>query len=448
MLIKNCSLISNTIPNEIFHNYAAHIDQSVITEIGPSGMMETKYPNERTIDGHGQYLMPGLICAHTHFYGVFSRGMAIKGQPPNDFPSILKQLWWPLDQSLFADDIYYSSLACLVDAVKHGTTCIFDHHASPNSITGSLDIIEKAFLVSGIRGSVCYEVTDRGGESKCEEGIQENLRMISKTSINNYQDGMITSMFGLHAGLTLSEQTLNMVANLIPANKGFHVHVAEDLSDQEDSKTKSGQRVIERMHAKGITGKDSIFVHGVHLNSAELQIIKDTSTWLTHQPRSNMNNAVGMADIDAILSLGIPVCLGNDGFSFNMWDEWRTCYLVHKAWKRDPQAMAGDKVYGMGAINNALFASHFFGRKIGVIEPGAVADLILVDYDPITKLDTGNLPWHVLFGFRDSMVTMTMVNGRVLMEDRKLKTLDEKSVAAECRRLSTEVWKRYNQQSM
>ncbi len=446
MLIKNCSVILNSSPNQIFHNYAALIIDNLISEVGPTKELENKFRNEKALNARGQYLFPGLICAHTHFYGVFSRGMSINGNPPKDFPSILRQLWWPLDQSLQREDIYYSSLACLVDAIKHGTTCIFDHHASPNFIAGSLDTIEEAILRSGVRGSLCYEVTDRGGEEKFEEGIFENSRMIKKTSSANYQNGLVTSMFGLHAGLTLSDKSLDKVSQSIPTGKGFHVHVAEDISDQQDSKNKSGKRVIARLHEKGITGCNSIFVHGVHLDLAELDLIHKTDTWLTHQPRSNMNNAVGMADIDLFLSKGIPVCLGNDGFSFNMWDEWRTCYLVHKAWKKNPQAMPGDKVYEMGAFNNAKLASHFFGRNIGVISPGAVADLILVDYDPITQLNTGNLPWHVLFGLRDSMVTMTMVNGRILMEDRKLTTLDEHEIAEHSRRLSAEVWNRYHQQ--
>jgi putative selenium metabolism protein SsnA len=336
----------------------------------------------------------------------------------------------------------------LVDAIKHGTTCIFDHHASPNFISGSLDVIERALIDSGVRGSVCYEVTDRGGEEKCEEGIQENIRMIKKLQRTNGYDGMLAAMFGLHAGLTLSDKTLNRVSTLIPDGYGFHVHVAEDISDQVDSEEKSGKRVVTRLHDNGITGANSIFVHGVHLNQDELNIIRKTKTWLTHQPRSNMNNAVGMANVETLLEMGIPVCLGNDGFSFNMWEEMRTCYLAHKMWNKDPRVMPGDKVINMGMKNNARLASHFFQQRVGVIEPGATADLILVDYDPITRFDEANLPWHILFGFRDSMVTMTMVNGKILMQDGKLTMLDEHKIAEESRRLSAEVWKRYDRQQL
>jgi len=204
--------------------------------------------------------------------------------------------------------------------------------------------------------------------------------------------------------------------------------------------------VVDRLHDFGITGPNSIFVHGVHLDQRELEIIRDTGTWLTHQPRSNMNNAVGMADIEGAVRFGIPVCLGNDGFSFAMWDEWRTCYLAHKLWKRDPRALPGDLVATMGAINNGKLASHFFKDKIGTIEVGAKADLILVDYKPITEMTAGNLPWHIIFGFRDSMVTHTIVNGKVLMRNGVILGIDEDSVSRKAKEVSREVWDRYNHQ--
>lgn len=442
MIIYNATIITWQIPNRIFENYGIKIMGDRITEIDKSELLLSKYPGEECIDAKGQLLMPGLICAHTHFYGLFSRGMALHGDAPADFVEILKKLWWPLDQSLLAEDIYYSALVSLIDAIKHGTTTVFDHHASPNFITGSLDIIEKAVLETGIRASLCYEVTDRGGIEKAEEGIAENIRMIKKTSAN--PDGsIITSTFGLHAGLTVSDETLRK-SQQTPAGSGYHIHVAEHQSDEFHSMNKHGKRVVDRLHEFDITGPNSIFVHGVHLDQRELEIIRDSGTWLTHQPRSNMNNAVGMADIEGAMRFGIPVCLGNDGFSFAMWDEWRTCYLAHKLWKRDPRAMPGDLVATMGAINNGKMASHFFKDKIGTVEVGAKADLILVDYKPITEMTDGNLPWHIIFGFRDSMVTHTIVDGKVLMRDGVIHGIDENSVSRKAKEISREVWERYN----
>lgn len=445
MIIYNCRIITWGNSNSILENHAVRIVEDRIVELASQDDLLLKFPVEEKMDAGGQLLMPGLICAHTHFYGVFSRGMAIPGEAPADFVEILKKLWWPLDQSLTQEDIYYSALVCIIDAIKHGNTTVFDHHASPGYISGSLDIIEKAVKDTGIRASICYEVTDRGGSEKSRAGIEENVRMIEK--LRQQPPGeRVTAMFGLHAGLTLSDETLEISRKEIPEGYGFHIHVAEHQSDEYKSLNQHGMRVIDRLDKHGITGSNSIFVHGVHLDGKEVLKIRDTGTWLTHQPRSNMNNAVGMADIESAMRIGIPVCLGNDGFSFAMWDEWRSCYLAHKLWKRDPRAMNGTLVTQMGANNNALMASHFFHDKIGVIEPGAKADLVLVDYQPITEMTPGNLPWHILFGFRDSMVTLTMIDGRILMKDRVIFGINEVEVSKYAKEISREVWKRYERQ--
>lgn len=445
MIIHNCRIVTWTNPNHILSNHALRIANGRIVEIMDEKTLLEKYPHEVKMDGHGQILMPGLICAHTHFYGAFSRGLGIPGEAPKNFMEILEKLWWALDQSLTAEGIRYSALVCLIDAIKHGTTTVFDHHASPNFIEGSLDLIETAVIETGVRTSLCYEVSDRGGKEKTLAGIAENVRMINK--LQKQPNGALTSAtFGLHAAVTLSDETLERSREEIPSSHGFHIHIAEDAIDQKSSIENHQMRVVERLHKFGITGRQSIFVHGVHLNDNEVDIIQDSKTWLTHQPRSNMNNAVGMADVEAYLDLGIPICIGNDGFSFAMWDEWRTCFLSHKSWKKDPRSMPGNKVTEMAAYNNASMASHFFKDRIGMIEVGAKADLILVDYLPFTEMHEGNLPWHILFGFRDSMVTMTMVDGKVLMYDREIKVINESSIMNEATEVSQEIWKRYYKQ--
>lgn len=446
MIIINANLITWQIPNRIISGQAVVISGSTIKEIGPQSEFVKKYPTEEILDAKGQWLMPGLICAHTHFYGTFSRGLYIPPPAPADFPEILQKLWWPLDQSLLAEDVKYSSLVCLIDAIKHGTTTLFDHHASPNFIEGSLDVIEDAFVQSGVRGVVCYEVTDRGGSNKAEEGIQENLRMIKRLS-GVSTDHLVRATFGMHASLTLSEKTLERSRSLLPTNSGIHIHTAEHWVDEYDSINKSGVRVIERLENHGFLGEKSIFAHGVHLDHAEIQKLIESNTWLSHQPRSNMNNAVGLGDIDSQIRAGLKVCLGNDGFSNAMWDEWRTCYLAHKGWNRDPRRMGANTIVDMAVYNNSDLTTLFFGgERIGRIEEGAKADLILVDFDPITDLNVDNLPWQIIFGFRDSMVTTTIVNGKVLMKDRELTTIDEKEVNQKARELSKAVWQRYEKQ--
>ncbi len=446
MIITNATIVTWEIPNRILYGYAIVISHSKIIQIGLQNDLLNQYPTEEVLDAKGQWLMPGLICAHTHFYGTFSRGLYIPPPAPADFPQILEKLWWPLDQSLLAEDVKYSALVCMIDAIKHGTTTLFDHHASLNFIEGSLDVIEGAFNKSGIRGVVCYEVTDRGGMNKASEGIQENLNMINKLSSVS-ENQLVRAIFGMHASLTLSEETLSRCRELLPADTGIHIHTAEHWVDEYDSINKSGVRVIERLKKHDFLGKNSLFVHGVHLDHTEIQMLIDSQTWLSHQPRSNLNNAVGLGDIDSQLRAGLKVCLGNDGFSNAMWDEWRTCYLAHKGWNRDPRRMGANSVVDMAINNNSDLVTQFFnGSRIGRIEVGAKADLILVDFDPITEVTVDNLPWQIIFGFRDSMVTTTIVNGNILMRDRKLTTLDEKEISQKAKELSKGVWRRYKNQ--
>jgi cytosine/adenosine deaminase-related metal-dependent hydrolase len=157
-----------------------------------------------------------------------------------------------------------------------------------------------------------------------------------------------------------------------------------------------------------------------------------------------MNNAVGAAAVDEMLALDMPVCLGNDGFSNNMWAEWKAAYLLHKVVHRDPRRANGTDIARMAVYNNARLAEQFFdGLRLGELHENAVADLIFMDYHPFTPLDAGNLPWHILFGFEASMVTLTMVQGQVLMRDRQLMTLDEQTIAQEALALAPKVWERY-----
>ncbi|HXD11791.1 MAG TPA: amidohydrolase family protein, partial [Anaerolineales bacterium] len=337
MLITNARLITwEPAGNQILDNHAVLIENDRIVEIDTTGTLLAKYPDAEQVDARGQYVMPGNICAHTHFYGAYARGMAIPGTPPKDFPEILQKLWWPLDRSLDAESIQFSVLPCLVDAIKHGTTTLIDHHASPNAIDGALDIIAQKVEIAGLRAVLCYEVTDRDGEAKMKAGINENIRFLKKK-----KSPLLAGTFGLHASLTLSDSSLDLCRQAAPDDVGFHVHTAEHESDEYDSLHKSGLRVIDRLQKHGILGPKTITAHGVHLDARELQILADTGTWLSHQPRSNMNNGVGVAQIESMLRTGIRVCLGNDGFSNAMWEEWKAAYLLHKVHHRDPRRMGG-----------------------------------------------------------------------------------------------------------
>jgi len=443
MLIADARVVTYGRPNAIVDLGAVRIEGARITDVGSSAQLRAAYPDDEIVSAGGQLVMPGNICAHTHFYGAFARGLAIPGKTPRDFPEILDKLWWHLDKALTLEDVRSSALVCLVDAIKHGTTTLVDHHASPNAIDGSLDAIAEAVDVAGVRANLCYEVTDRDGVARARAGIEENLRFAQALKMGNRP--LLTASFGLHASMTLSDETLGAcVAAAGRVGCGLHAHAAEGVADQEDSLRRSGKRVIERFADAGILGPMSILAHCVHVDAWELELLRDSGTWVTHQPRSNMNNAVGAAPVETMLRGGIRLGLGNDGFSNDMWAEWKAAYLMQKLWHGDPRRMDGNKVLEMAAYNNAALATTFWPEtSIGELSPGAEADLILVDYHPFTALTADNLPWHILFGFDAGMVTGTMVAGRWLMRDRKLLTLDEEAIVRRARECSAAVWQRY-----
>ena len=446
MLIINAKLVTWGQPNQIIDGDAVYIVGDRIAAIGPQTEMLSLYSDAEQLDANGQYLMPASICAHTHFYGAYARGMGIPGEAPVDFMQILKKLWWPLDLALDPESVRLSALVCLVDAIKHGTTTLIDHHASPEFIDGSLDVIAQAVDEAGLRAILCYEVTDRNGEAGFRAGVRENVRFFERTQRESVAHGRVRASFGLHAGLTLSNSSLDICREAAPAECGFHVHVAESDADQADSMQKSGVRMVNRLDQHGLLGPKSIAVHAVHVDSQETALLASSGTWVTHQPRSNMNNAVGVSDVEAMLAAGVKVCLGNDGFSNAMWEEWKAAYLLHKAWQRDPRRMPASTIVDMAVYNNAALSRVFFPEApLGALAEGAFADLILVDYHPYTPLNAGNLPWQIVFGFNESMITMTMASGKVLMRNHKLLTLDENLIAEQALAKAPQVWKLYTE---
>ncbi|NUM45246.1 MAG: putative aminohydrolase SsnA [Anaerolineales bacterium] len=450
MLITNATLLTLDPENRILEDQAIYLENGKIAAIGPEKALRAWYPEAEALDARGQYVMPGNVCAHTHFYGAFARGMAIPGPAPKDFPEILQKLWWPLDKALDPDAIRLSAQVLLADAIRHGTTTVIDHHASPNAIDGSLDVIAHAVQQSGLRAVLCYEVTDRDGPERARAGIEENVRFIQQTNTTNQQTpSKIAATFGLHAGLTLSDATLDACRNAAPEGTGFHVHVAEHESDEYDSLEKSGLRAVDRLHKHGLLGPRTILAHCVHVDAAEIGLIADTDTWVSHQARSNMNNGVGVTPVESLLRAGVRVCLGTDGFPHAMWEETRFAYMIQKLHHRDPRRMPGNVLFDMLVGNNPALAGSFFpDAPLGILAEGAHADLIFVDYHPFTPLTPGNLPWHVIFGFHESMVTTTICGGQVLMRDRQLLTLDEAALAAEARDLAPKVWGRYEKYAL
>jgi len=446
VLITDAQVITWGDPDRILERHAVLIEGNRIAEVGPSAELEERHPQQERLDAGGQLLMPGNINTHGHFYSALVRGMAVPGDQPISLPTILERLWWPFDKALREQDVRLSALVTLVDAIRHGTTTMFDHHSSPNFIDGALDVIAEAVDGSGARAVLCFETTDRDGEDRARAGIAENVRFIERCRASRPAGGRLAANFGMHACMTLSEETLERCREAAPPDAGFHIHLAEHEYDEYRSLAMAGIRSADRLHRLGLLNDRTIGAHAIHLDAREVEILADTRTNLSHQPRNNMNAVDGIADVESYLRAGVRVCMGNDGLSYTMWKEWEFAYMAQKIKHRDARRLPADRLIQMAVYNNAALASAYFPEgKLGVVEPGALADLILVDYRPATPLTAENLPWHIVFGFNESMITTTIVDGKVLMRDRQLLTLDEERIAAQARELAPALWKRYEE---
>ena len=423
-----------------FENGAVVTDGEKIVAVGDGAALRRQYPDAELIDAHGGTIMPGLINMHNHIYSAFARGLPIRGYAPKDFSDILEGQWWKIDRHLTHENNRLSALAVYADCIKNGVTTVFDHHASYFDVPGSLDDIASAATELGVRASLCYEVSDRDGEKKAMEAVLENERFILRAQ----QEGsdMLHGMMGLHASFTVSDETLRR-CEAHRHGAGYHVHCAEGPADLAHCLKTYGKRIIERFCDAGVLGERTLAVHCVHINRAEMQLLRDTGAMVVHNPESNMGNAVGCGPVLHMLREGVTVGLGTDGYTNDMLESYKVGNIIHKHHLCDPTVAWGE-IPAMLFEHNAAMAGRFLKAPVGVLRPGAYADVIVTDYDPLTPMDGANANSHILFGMNGRSVTHTICNGKVLMRERVLTGIDERALMAECRASAQRLWTSIN----
>ena len=439
LLIRNGTLATFGNPCRVLEGQALLLEGGRIARIAPAG--EIPGPFDRVIDARGKLVLPGLVNAHMHYYSTLVRGLG-KAAPSASFQEVLENLWWRLDRKLSADDVEVSAKVVLLDAIRKGTTTLVDHHASPGAVRGSLGRIAKAVKETGLRSCLCYEVSDRDGEKVAEEGLEENVAFARDCAAAN--DPQLRALFGLHAAFTLSDETLAKAAHLgKDAGIGFHVHVAEAASDVAANRAKHGKSSARRLVDHGILGPGSIAAHAVHCDDADRDVLAASGTWVVHNPQSNLNNAVGIADVLGLVARGVPVGLGTDAMTVNMLEEVRVGLWAQHL-RQDNPSCGFMELTGALFVQNPRIASALWGFPIGTLAEGAAADVILVDYLAPTPLNDSTVLGHLVFGISQAAVDTTICGGRVLMHGRKLEIgLDEEALAAESRRLATALWERF-----
>lgn len=440
MILGNARVITLNKETPFLENGAVYILKNKIVDFGKTDEILKKYPNEEFIDLEEKLLMPGFINPHHHIYSAFARGMASNEKPPLNFLEILERVWWKLDKKLNLDEIEYSALTTYIECIKNGVTTVFDHHASPYSIKNSLETIAKAAKKIGIRSCLCYEVSDRDGEQIANDGIEENMNFIKK--YNTDDQNMIKGMFGLHASFTLSNKTLEKCKKAIDGyDVGYHVHVAEGKEDLDECLKKHGERVVERLDKYGIFNKKTIAVHCIHIDKNELEILKKREASVVHNPESNMGNAVGCASILEIYKKGINLGLGTDGFTSDILESMKVGNILHKHENKNP-SVGFQEICSMALEKNRKIAELYFKGELGVIKKDALADLIVLDYNPLTPLTESNYCGHMIFGMSGRDTVSVVIDGKFIMRDRKILTVNEKEILKTSREISKKLWEK------
>ena len=348
---------------------------------------------------------PGMVCAHHHLYSSLARGMPAPRGATDSFISILENIWWRIDAALDLDMIYWSAALGAAEALASGTTCIIDHHESPNAIEGSLATISKACRDVGVRVNTSYGVTDRwDNDGKLHSSVDRSVKMTSAAR-RGLDEGFAfikgggRGMIGVHAAFTCGDETLSEAAALASSlGVGVHIHVAEGIDDLD-----AGSRL------ESLAQDDWLLVHAVHLDRS----LKGS---IVHNPRSNMNNSVGYAKPTERPN---QILLGTDGIGANMMEESRLAYVR----LREFDVSQNPTVVDSWLSNNYQFF------------PEAKNDKVVWSYDSMDS------PWHTAFT-TDMQVLSVDVDDERVYEDGKLTRIDVQEVRSKAREQAQRLFER------
>lgn len=370
------------------------------------------------LDCNGLLVTKSFALGHHHAYSALSRGMPAPKKSPNNFPEILEYIWWNLDKALDKEMIEASALVTAMACAKNGSTFVIDHHASPNYITNSLDLIAKSFDKVGVNHLLCYEISDRDGLNKAEEGLQH-----TKAYLQSHQ-----GLVGLHASFTLSNETLKKAAELMHTNNsGIHIHVAEDIADQQITIQRYGKRVAERLNDFGFLQKSkTILVHCLHLSDNERDIIHNSKCYIAQNTESNLNNNVGYFSGKG---LGEHIFMGTDGMHSDMLQSMKAAYFVGQA----NDNMSFTKVYQRFRNTHHYISSNKF-------EGDTSNNLVVLDYDSPTDINSSNFIGHLIFGINSNHIRHVISNGRLIVKDRKLTQINETEILEFSKKCAKNLW--------
>ena len=443
-LIGNGKVITRDPSRPFIENGAVAVEGDSIVGAGTYRELKKRFPRAEEIDAKGGVIMPGLINAHTHFYGAMLKGSALCCREPRTVCDVLAGRSWKLDRNMELIDCVNAAYASLIECIRNGVTAVFDHHASYGCISGSLPAVAGAVEEAGIRACLAFETSERCGYEACCRAIDENADFIDYCAV--YGGDRLRAMFGLHAPFTLSDLDISACVRKNGGRVGFHTHVSEGLDDLYYCRVNYGKDPVERLDELGVLDDRAILAHCVHVSESEIELIRKSGAAVVNMPQSNMNNGVGAAPVSKMLEKGVKVGLGTDNYASDMLESARAYVLLSRHESHDPGAGLDEAAAMLFSFNRDI-ASRAFGKELGVIREGAAADIVIMDFRPFTGFNAENADAHLIMGGCGRMCSMTMAAGKVLMLDGKLTALDEEKLAERIRRSSEKLWKRIDERA-
>jgi len=440
VMVKDGVHVTFDSKRSILENHSILIDDGKIIEIAATADLAKRYPRADVLDATGCIVMPGIVCSHSHLYGMLLRGASLNVTPPSDFTQILQRVWWPVDEAMTIEDAYASALVASVEFAKSGVTTFADTYSGPNSVSGVLDHIGRAVEQIGIRGFVAFEATERHSRDEGFRGVKEDVRFAEK--LRNTPDSKVQPLFSIHASFTVSDELIREVKRLAAEyHAPITLHASEGLGDLHHNLENYGKRTVERLFDLGLLGPDIILAHCVNLNDSEIETIAQTKTGVAHNPMSNMLNAVGVAPIVKMHEKNITIGLGNDGYIFDMFENMRSAFLLQRVHNHDPNAIDPYAVLEMATINGAKL--YGLENEIGSLEVGKKADVIVIRPQILpTPLTVRTVIGHLINTIDGDDVEHVLVGGEFVVKRRQLVTFDEANAASLSQAAASKLWER------
>jgi putative selenium metabolism protein SsnA len=437
LLIKNGMIVTGDKRGKVIPKGYIRVNGHRIAEISEG---EPMFTADVVIDAAGCVVIPGLITAHTHLYGILLRGASLNIKPPTDFAQVLQRVWWPVDEALTIEDAYASALSASADMLRNGSTLYADTYSGPNSIEGSLQEIARGTKEVGMRGIIAFEMTERNNPEEAIRGFQEGVRFIQSCK----KEDLVSGMISLHASFTVGDEIVTKaVTQAKELDVPVTVHTSEGLVDLYHNLETTGERTVERLARLGVLGPKTVLAHCVHVDNNEIDLIAKSRTSVAHNPMSNMLNAVGVSPVPTMLEKGITVGLGNDGWIYDPFENMRCALTVHRLASGNPSAIGPDEIFKMTTIEGAY--CYGLENELGSLEKRKLADIVILDASRVpTPLTPDSVVGHLIntFGGRD--VRDVVVNGEIVVKDRLLTKASDSHVSEVSMKSAEGLWSRLN----